>query len=334
MSQQFLELIRLQVRKRVPLDELKRLFQEAHPEAVSSPSRNRDLLLKLQELEALGVVQLPAKGSWEKFGSPPLPSWVQRIVVKTEPGFDYSTVAWVPELGFWPTLKSVQMEPARLINEFLLRRRGALGLVPLKERSLEIFGNEKKLDEMRRDDALFNGLLPLAAIGAFQVPLPLPYRAAEAPGQPVLVVENHDSFWSLGEWNATAKRYAAVVYGSGLAFQSSGRALRQVLKETQGIGAEYLGDLDPAGISIPVSFNASQGPTGVQVRPAIHFYAWLLRHGVRRTLEQGYESAVLRAGAWMDVDIAEGLAELWSEGSWIPQEALGIEKLRQDFPSR
>jgi hypothetical protein len=252
-------------------------------------------------------------------------------VDEKEPSYDFSLVPWVPEMGFWPTLKPAQLETARLINDFLLRRRGSLTLAPIKERSLEIFGNEKKLDELRKDDSVFGGRLPLSALGAFQVPLPLPYRIAAAPGRPVLIVENHDSFWSFGEWNQERKQYAAVVYGAGLAFQSSGRALQQVLAETRGAGAEYLGDLDPAGISIPVNFNTSQAADCIRVKPALPFYAWLLQYGKRRRLEQLHESALILARSWLGATITDGLSQTWQEGRWIPQESLGIEMLRQDF---
>src|SRR5439155_25487709 len=116
-------------------------------------------------------------------------------------------------------------------------------------RALEIFGDEKFLDQRVRDNALFGGRLPLSTLGTFCVPLPLPARTAEAPGRPLLVVENHHSYWSFGQWNVTARRYAAVVYGSGRAFASSGRALRQVVEQTQASHAEYFGDIDPVGVA-------------------------------------------------------------------------------------
>jgi len=194
---------------------------------------------------------------------------------------------------------------------------------------LEIFGDEKRLDAMRTGDTLFTGRMPISTIGAFQVPLPLPYRLANAPGKPVLILENHNSFWSFGEWNHEAKRYSAVVYGAGEAFRSSGRALDQVLREVAGVGAEYLGDLDPTGIRIPLDFNRSVGTEDTRVEPALEFYRWLLENGVRRmkTLEPEHGSAAGVAREWLGADLGEILVKLWGGGSWIPQEALGLEIL-------
>ena len=69
------------------------------------------------------------------------------------------------------------------VNDFLLRRRGLLPLVPAKERSLEIFGDEKRLQRMCQSGMLM-GKLPLSVLGCFQVSA-LPYRPAAArPARP------------------------------------------------------------------------------------------------------------------------------------------------------
>lgn len=319
-------------RKRIPLDDVRRMFFEARPELVASPTRGAQLLEALRVLEDARLIQLPAAGSWERLGNPPLPNWIQLTRdSSTDEREDYSAIPWVPELGFWPELKPTALESAKAINDFLLRRRGTFRPVPIKERSLEIFGDEKRLDAMRTGDTLFTGRMPLSTIGAFQVPLPLPYRLADAPGKPVLILENHNSFWSFGEWNHEARRYSAVVYGAGEAFRSSGRALDQVLREVEGIGAEYLGDLDPTGIRIPLDFNRSIGPGDTPVAPALEFYGWLLAHGMRRTktLEPEHGSTASVAREWLGLELGENLVKLWAGGHWVPQEALGFEVLER-----
>ena len=276
MSAEFAARLALSPRKRIELAQLKQVYFELHPEMRNHPERGSLLLRVLQELAAAGALTLPARGSWEKVGQPALPLWValvrEREVVPQE---DFSRVPWVPELGFWPELKPLQLVAAKGINDFLLRRRGTFALVPIKERSLEIFGDEKRLDAMRSGNTLFSGRLSLETLGAFAVPLPLPYRIASAPGKPVLVVENHNSYWSFGEWNQRALRYSAVVYGAGEAFRSTGAALGQVLREVGGVGALYLGDLDPKGIGIPLDFNRTAAADEPKVAPALEWYAWL-----------------------------------------------------------
>lgn len=330
MSAEFAARLALSPRKRVGLAQLKQLHFELHPELRNHPERSALLLQVLQELAAAGALTLPARGSWEKVGQPALPLWVvlvrEREVVEWE---DFSRVPWVPELGFWPELKPPQLVAAKAINEFLLRRRGSFALVPIKERSLEIFGDEKRLDAMRSGDSLYSGRLPLHVVGAFVVPLPLPYRVAPAPGKPVLVVENHNSYWSFGEWNQRALRYSAVVYGAGEAFRSTGAALAQVLREVEGVGALYLGDLDPKGIGIPLDFNRAAAPEEPKVAPAVEWYRWLLANGRQRERPECNAASGVTAVNWLGEELGAIVGELWRAGRWIPQEALGFEQLGQ-----
>lgn len=333
MSDVFLDALRAGTRKRMALEDIRRAFFAAHPEALTNPIRNALLLERLLALQEAGALALPAAGSWEKVGNPPLPTWVQVMRESAPaPTVDYAAVPWVPELGFWPELKPPALEAARAINDFLLRRRTTLKMVPIKERSLEIFGDEKRLDALRASggNSLFGGRLPLSALGAFVVPSPLPYRMADAAGQPVLVVENHNSFWSFGEWNQQAMRYAAVVYGSGKAFQGIGDALDQVLYEVNGVGALYLGDLDPAGVRIPFEFNRSRVDGEVtMVAPALELYRWLLENGRRRPLEERQERSAHLAREWLGAELGGEVKALWEAGLWIPQESLGFEQLPQ-----
>jgi hypothetical protein len=324
----FLARLQASPRKRIQLDELKRHYYSLYPDVQNSPERGSRLLAELRGLESAGHIALPAARSWERVGSPPLPTFVQltreKPTVATE---DFSQVAWVPELGFWHLLSPAQLVAAKCINEFLLQRRGTLLPVPIKERSLQIFGDEKRLDGMRAGDTLFNGRLSLATLGAFQVPLPLPYRQADAPNRLVLVVENHNSFWSFGEWNHRAKLYAAVVYGSGEAFRSTGAALGQVLREVRGSGAHYLGDLDVKGVRIPLEFNAAAKDDAPKVAPAIELYAWLLQNGNRRLKVECKSGTFAQAENWLGTELGTLTFNLWQEGLWIPQESLGFEQL-------
>ena len=199
--------------------------------------------------------------------------------------------------------------------------------VPIKERSLEIFGDEKRLDAMATGDTLFGGRLHLTVIGCFRAPQPLPHRVADARGKPVLIVENHNTFWSFGEWNVVARRYAAIVYGGGLNFRLTGRDLHYVMAEVGAPSAEYFGDLDPKGVSIPVDFNLTVEAGRPLVQAALPLYTWLLRNGTRRpkVAAKMYNRDTLLT---FMPPLASQLEELWSQGEWLPQEALGTEQLQ------
>lgn len=327
IAPQFVERLTASPKKRIALGQLRQLYFECHPEVQNHPERSGRLLQALQSLAGDGVLTLPAPDSWEHVGHPVLPKWVTLVRESSPaPARDFARVPWVPELGFWTELTPSQLEAAVVINEYLLRHRNSLFPVPIKERSLEIFGDEKRLDSMRKASRLFSGRLPLEVLGAFVVPPPLPYRQAAACGKPVLVVENHNSYWSFGEWNQSARRYAAVIYGAGEAFRSSGAALAEVLRDVDGTGAVYLGDLDPKGVSIPLDFNRA-ARDGIQVAPAIEWYEWLLLNGRRRDRPASGDLTPMTT-QWLGLELGAALSKLWREGQWIPQEALGFRYLR------
>nr|WP_213959597.1 Wadjet anti-phage system protein JetD domain-containing protein [Variovorax sp. dw_954] len=326
-------MLRARSRKRIPLDALRAHLYQAYPELQGSSARGERLLAELTELAAAGHISLPSgRQSWEAVGSPPLPKWILvRDGQPPVPRKDFADVAWAPELGFWTELSALQLEALQPINAFLLARRGARLLVPIKERSLEIFGDEKRLDALCTPgtDTLFLGRLSLSTLGCFKVAQPLPYRQAQAPGRPVLVVENHNSYWSFGEWNHAVRQYAAVVYGSGEAFRRTGTALEQVLLEVGGIGAEYLGDLDPKGVSIPIEFNRSKLPASPKLEPCIWGYRWLMTHGRTRSKPECALGNGAASTEWLGPEMGAQVAALWQAGQWIPQESLGFERLVQ-----
>lgn len=324
MSSLFVDKLILQPGKRVALTTLRTLWLDAYPEQVATPDRDQQLLAALALAQTQGVLRLPGPAGFEKLGNPPMPKSVTLVREERRPqAIDYGAVSWLPEMGFWPNLSPGEQATAFMINEWLIRRRGRFMQVPLRERSLDIFGDEKFLDSRARNGALFNGRMPLSAIGAMRVEHPLAYRPADAMGLPVLVVENHHTFWSLGEWNEQAKRYSAIVYGGGNTICASGLALVEVMREREARRAEYFGDIDPEGLSIPLKFNRLHQ---LQLSPGIGFYQMLLEVGRRREpvmLPSGYESLAM---AWLP-DLAEEVNTLWGEGFWMPQEGLGLEQL-------
>ncbi|MFK8399951.1 Wadjet anti-phage system protein JetD domain-containing protein [Pseudomonas sp. BGr12] len=324
MSELFFERLDRNRAKKVDLVMLRSLWLDAHPEQLETHDRDHRLLDALKKGQELGLLKLPAPGSFEKFGRPPMPTFVTLARErKQKPSVDYTKVAWVPELGFWPSLSLVELATAALINEWLIARRGRFLTVPLRERSLEIFGDEKYLDSRVRGDALFAGKLSLSSIGAMRVEHPLAYRPADARGKPVLVVENHHTFWSLGEWNQQAKEYSAIVFGSGNTLCASGMALSEVMRERGAISAEYFGDLDPEGVSIPLKFNRMNIQ---QLMPCCRLYRALLEVGVRRKGGEPQASHLALAASWLP-ELADQIAQMWDEGMWMPQEAVGFERL-------
>jgi hypothetical protein len=324
MSQQFFARLMSSTQKRLDLKALRLAWLDCYPEQLHTHDRDRLLLDALHQGEREGLLKLPAKPSYERFGNPPMPTFITLIrEAKKASTVDYAKVAWAPEMGFWTRLSPQELITAVKINEWIIRRRGKYMQVPLRERSLEIFGDEKYLDSRHREGALFGGRLQLSVIGAKLVEHPLAYRPADAEGMPVLLVENHHTFWSLGEWNEAIKMYSAVVYGNGKTICGSGLALAEVMRERGAVSAEYFGDLDPAGIDIPLIFNQKNEQ---QITPCISLYERLLANGRHKGGITATPFDVSRAQRWLP-SLSVEIAAIWEKGNWIPQEGLGLEQL-------
>jgi len=242
---------------------------------------------------------------------------------------------WLPELAeLAATLRGGKLESLRQINEFLKGHPGPLPLVPYRERSLQIFGNEKTIGERLpvKGASLFNGRLPLARLGAYDPPLPFPFTMPNPPrpNSPLLVVENHHTFASLVAANDRQRAFSAIAWGGGNAFtKGCAEYIDAILDRAKATEVMYLGDLDPKGIQIPATVGQARQKAALPpVTPAWKIYSWLLDHGTTRPLATDVSETARNATlAWLGDEMGERVIALWGQGHCIPQESLGTEAL-------
>ncbi len=202
--------------------------------------------------------------------------------------------------------------------------------VPIKERSLEIFGAEKKLDQLRDRERLFGGRLTLSDLRCFIAPLPMPYEAPDAPtpGMPLLIIENHDTWSSFCTWNRLSHAYAAVAYGGGgnsKSLQYDERWIDIMIDRTGATEARYFGDVDPTGILIGARASHRRRASGRSpLLPEIELYEWLFENG-RRTALSGSRN-IAHCRDWMP-SIYDRCVALFAAGERLPQEGLGLRHL-------
>ena len=319
-------------KRRIGLPELRAAYFQAHPEALDAPDGRRLLLEALQALERAGVAELPKQG-WDRSGSPALPR-TARLRVGANPGVAPEPCAWLPALAFAGEERHpVRRRDLQAINAFLLAMRDrSLCSVPTRERSLQVFGDEKRLDDLRKGGSrLFEGRVSLDDLKCYPVAPPLPYETPEkpAPGKAILVLENYHSFDSFRRWNRKTALYAAVAYGGGNAFRQGADNLDDVMERIDADDAVYLGDLDPAGAQILIGVNTRRQEEGrAALRAHRGLYRWLLKHGFRRPLDvaPGAE-LVQKLGDTFPTDVVSALVELWSGRERVPQESFGLQQL-------
>ena len=335
MSDSTLELLLENSRARkIALSTLRQEFAKERPELASSGTFRARLRERLEELAAAGRITFPSESgrAWDTVGTPSLPKWVQRPPTAKPTRVDPATIAWLPAMAFARKLqKAADVEVAVAINDFLVRHRHALQPVPLKERSLQILGDEKALGRRCRNGVLFGGHLRLETIGAFDPAPPLPYETIGVRGLPVLLLENHHTYWSFSSWNAAARRYSAVVYGAGWVISRCGEAVAAVMQQTGGMGVEYFGDIDPTGIRIALKLAAQVKDAQLPaLRAAAELYAHALREGVRRPLGRVPSRLQLEeAKTWLPASLHADIEQLYAAGQRIPQESVGLDVLRK-----
>lgn len=331
----FVKALRDTGRRRIPLDRLRREFAIACPELAEQADRRTRLSQVIQTAAESGDILLPRRAqSWDRTGGAPLPGFILLAVsqLPREPAvaLQYS---WHPLLHFIAGQRNrLRLEAAKRINEWLKQDPDLTFVVPIKERSLEIFGDEKRLDQLRAGSDRLFGALELAQLGCRICPIPLPFEAGPvlAAGRPILIIENNDTWSSFSAWNRESAYYSAVAYAGGghakgLAYDEA--FIDELVARFKASKLFYFGDIDPAGVRIASRAAERRAARRVlPLEPETALYRWLLKHGPRTVLtkkEQLAENDV----TWLPQDLRDEVQNLFAVGQRIPQEALGTQVL-------
>ena len=320
-------------KRRIALRELRASYLRAHPEALDALDPRRLLLDALRALEREGIADLPKRG-WDTSGFPALP---RTATLRDAAPQQHARAphAWLPALAFAADERHpVRRADLQAINAFLVSVRGRESVpVPTRERSLQVFGDEKRLDDLRKGErALFEGRITLDDLGCYPVAPPLPHELTptRAPGRPILVLENNHSYDSFCDGTGRRQSTRRSPNGGGNAFRQGAGNLDDLIDRAQATGTMYLGDLDPAGVRILIGANRRRQADGQPtLQPHRGLYRWLLAHGRPRPLEKAPTDELVRSlRDAFTADLANALNALWSGGQRIPQESFGVEQLR------
>jgi hypothetical protein len=285
-----------------------------------------------QHLIARIAIPLDAEASWrEAFGFVPLSDEEARQIRE---------FPWVPELAFLSeTRLLVPISDLRQLNDYLKTKSSTAPIIPIKERSLQIFGDEKRLDTLQtstlftRSDRLnLERDLRCEIIG---VPLAWQRGPREASHQPLIVLENAATWHTYARWNMERKLFSAVIYGDGNRFVDGIRYLPNILAELAQKGDTdipvcppsfpstnrqilYFGDLDPQGLLIPQEASNRAQAKGL---PAIEPHLWSYRHLLKIGTGQPWEGAPADPTLydWLQ-DCAPATRELFSKNQRLAQE--------------
>ena len=338
-------------RRKVPLDTLARMLVEARPELATTAERGARLDSLAVALAAPGKFRPSALRVGYLGRSLPAFLLLEREVSRVSPDPSRS-YPFVPELAFaartrgrWPAATFSHLVE---LNTWLARRpAGDIPAVPVRERSLEIFGDDKLLER------LLEGVLARPGphherLGIYFVPVPMlieqvpqvPTGADRGRGRSgVLVVENATSYDSLlragvEQAGLDGERPGFFGYGAGAAAERSIVSLASsVASRFGGVsvgGIWYFGDLDREGLEIAARTAQAARSAGLPpVRPHERLYDLLLTCGRPQARRSGFEWP--RAGLdWLGERLSRRVVGALGSQAWLAQEWVGIEALRKD----
>jgi hypothetical protein len=321
--------------RRVPLVVLRERAYAVHPWLYGDLDARTRLRESFDELVAAGTVRMPAphsKKGWDVSMSPPLPAWVAKAILPAEVATVGSGRRIYPDWLEAAATVASRNDEFELLNRLADWRRDGPDLmtVPIEERSLELFGDEKALGQRMGSRLFASGALTLEALGCHRTPLPLPSRhiAGNLPTR-LLVCENSAAYYSMIKAAQALppgdRPDLHVAFGVGNQF-SVGHAEIAFLDPVP-VKALYCGDLDMAGIQIAA--RAAQAIAGdLPLRPAVAHYEWMLEHGIRQRDRSGRENADLaQLLDWFPAALRPRVLKLLTTGMRISQETVGLQAL-------
>ncbi|WP_138733591.1 Wadjet anti-phage system protein JetD domain-containing protein [Modestobacter excelsi] len=312
----------------VPLADVWALFAAADPASTASPTRRETLAATLTALAAAGVLT-PSK-TVDRTAMPPLPTRVTLpAAAPTESAAALArAVPWRPELAWAMSARLTvgQVSALQTINAWLRDRGRDDDVVPLRERSLELFGREKQLDRTLTTALFSPGRLTLGLLRTFRARPPLAARRV-GDGPVLLVVENSDTFDTLSRALTVAPgEVGHIAWGAGAAFEASVVSTADL----SGVRAvAYFGDVDADGLRIPASAAVVAVAEGLPaVRPAAGLYQLLLDAG---TPQPGQPVVAPERAAslarWLEEEQRGSAVGLLTGGARLPQETVTARRL-------
>jgi hypothetical protein len=308
--------------------QLWQFLDDVDPATRTFAGRRRILAAALDELVTAGVIQLPGRQSYDRSEHPALPRFVVVPNLDATPPTHRPTVwhpslAWAAESPATPSHRLVLEK----VNRWLFTHRDTL-VVPLRERSLEILGDEKALDRLQTTGLFGPGRLTLELLQARRVVPPI-HTAVTGDGPILLVVENSDTFDSLVTVLGTNPgRIGLVGWGAGAAFEASVTSVgRLSISELV-----YFGDLDAKGLQIPANADRLATALGLpSVQPAVGLYSALQQVGKPQPGQPRLgTSTIERLVDWLDPRHRDWAAAVLASGTRVAQEAVGLAHLSRN----
>lgn len=316
-----------------------RVFRTAFPQLRSEDDHGLSTCRRLlDEMKAAKLIRFPASGSFKSYYQMTFPEVISLTAARREK-LVRPTIEWDGRLAFQAS-KANERALADLMkmNAFLQGMKVApTRLAPINARSLEIFGEEKRLKSKvvcQKTGRIFDNL----TLADFNCYLPNEYYLTYTPypsaSTTALIVENSETFHIMKRLNLSKHRdhrYRAVIHGRGKEILKGFQCLPEIAAELGLTRFEYFGDIDVPGFEMPIKASASLADiSAFRIEPALDLYATCLLIG--KPYEASYSPdydpmkswQVLRQSAceWLagDVSLYPTIAVVLESGKRVAQE--------------
>jgi hypothetical protein len=319
----------------VSIDSVRRLAADldvtlAH--AADGRARLRELL---DLLVSEGVIRFPARQRLD-MGKPQLPEFIWVVRERRHPARRHDPtlsgwplqLAWVTELGL---LDDEENDALTRMRSFFTHGGGVLE-VPARERSVQIFGDEKRLEALEHTRLFGGSRLSLPLLRCKRIHPPFVSKRV-GDGTAVLVLENHTTFNTFAELLDGDDVIGQVAYGAGWQFSASVRHLVDLRRYGIGTAASnlYFGDIDEDGLAIAAEAARVAGDVGVSpLRPATPLYRLLLATGTPQATTPVSGRRATELCEWLEPAEREPVCRLLVQGRRLAQEWVGKEVLTRD----
>lgn len=311
-------------RVQVRLPEVLAAWATAAPEVAVDSARFALLAAALDELALAERIVLPSKQSWDRTVHPPLPRLVRvnasRKAATVKAWRDHPWSAELDWVASLPAVSDALLTDLIAVNRWLaVHSAERPPSAPVRVRSREILGDEKRLDVLARSRVLFApGRLSFELLACRRLPPPIA-TARVGSGGVWLVVENSDSYWLARDAAAHTGVVDVVAWGAGAAAPQALLSLPERGDPVERIF--YWGDIDPKGVAIAVASAAACRSAGLpRLEPAIGL--WSATAKCKGSSEGTID--------WTDTDLGwleeaeASVASVAERRARIAQEALGL----------
>jgi len=320
-------------RRRLTLDECWTALYDAEPTLFTAAEKRQVLADRLAVLAKEGAIQLCVARSYDRSEQPPLPRFITLLdsVANSPSMIDAAGFPWRPPLTWAADLDLTQEEFGALqaINSFLRDGGGNRPIVPSQERSLEVLGHEKALDRLSRGRLFAPGRLSWSFLRARRVSPPFAWRRV-GTGSILLVIENSATFATVSECLPSDSAVGIVGYGGGMSFMTSVGSITDIAA-LAGVQIEtivYFGDLDKAGLAIPIGADATAQSLNLpRVQPAASLYELLFAVGRTEMVSEVPREIAEELAMWLPSGLRESAIQHFMMGRRLAQEAVGLERL-------